>query len=165
MARKFSRGSGRLTTWFQFQPASVVGSVSGNLVFSLNVAALALRPFTVVRTHFMCLIRSDQAAAIETQVGALGFAVVSDEAVAIGVAAIPTPITQMASDLWFVHQMLMAYHQEITDRAEPAGVFEIDSKAMCKVGVGQDIVVVTEVSTAEQGADFVFGGCMLIKTN
>ena len=32
---------------------------------------------------------------------------VSDQAVAVGVSAIPTPVTELSSDLWFVHQWIM----------------------------------------------------------
>ena len=73
MARRdFRRGAvairtSRVTTWFEFKPVSVTMSAAdtAGVVFTLNVAALALRPFTIVRTRFMIDLRSDQAAAIE----------------------------------------------------------------------------------------------------
>ncbi len=89
--RDFVRGasairSRRETTWFEFQPAEATIGTAGDsvLLFSLNAAALALRPFTIVRSRFMAAIRSDHAAAIEHQLGAVGLAVVSDQAVAVG---------------------------------------------------------------------------------
>ena len=104
--RQFARGAAaisqkRLTSWFQFQPIRVTGAAGGTIMFSLNAAALALRPFTIVRSRFEVGIISDQTAATEDQLGAIGMAVVSDQAVAVGVTAVPTPITDMGSDLWF----------------------------------------------------------------
>jgi len=169
--REFRRGAiavgkARQSSWFQFQPTTATFTASGGtIIFSLNAAALALRPFTIVRSHFLCMISSDQGAAIESQAGAWGIAVVSDEAVAVGVTAVPTPITEMGSDLWFVHQQMYSHHQEITDRAEPAQLYETDSKAMRKVGVGQDVVVVAELSAAGSGFKIILGGRMLIKNN
>ena len=83
--RDFARGahaiaSRRETTWFEFQPVEVTiaAASTGILIFSLNAAALALRPFTIVRTRMLFNLRSDQAAAPETQRAAVGIAVVSD---------------------------------------------------------------------------------------
>jgi len=52
-------------------------------------------------------IRSDQTGATEDQHAAYGAAVVSDQAVAVGVTAVPTPITDDFSDLWFVYERLI----------------------------------------------------------
>jgi len=168
MARRdFRRGAvairqSRLTTWFQFTPvATTITGAGGNVIFSLNAAALALRPFTVVRSRFMCKVVSDQEAATESQIGAWGIAVVSDQAVAIGVTAVPTPITDMGSNLWLLHQLYMA-----GDTSAPRGeVYETDSKAMRKVEIGQDLVVVVELSAAGDGQVVTIGGRMLVKNN
>ena len=60
-------GSKRKTLWLEFQPVLATTDAAGEavLVFSLNAAALALRPFTIVRTHFEVMVTSDQAAAVE----------------------------------------------------------------------------------------------------
>ncbi len=148
--RDFVRGasairSRRLTTWFQFQPAqTTLTTTGGTLVFTLNAAALALRPFTIVRTHFELAMISDQAAAIERQVAGMGIAVISDQASAAGVASVPTPITDMASNLWFVYKLLYADESSLTDRTRNGQYASIDSKAMRKVEVGQDVAVVVE---------------------
>ncbi len=142
--RQFARGSARvsqkrLTSWFEFQPVeATLVAVGGTIFFSLNAAALALRPFTVVRSRFLVSIASDQVAASETQVGAVGLAVVSDQANAIGVTAVPTPITDMGSDLWFVHQLLyneMIFGSAIGFQTQAQRIYEIDSKAMRKVDI------------------------------
>ena len=171
--RDFVRGAAaigrkRETTWFSFEPANANIGTAGDavLVFALNAAALALRPFTIVRTRFLVAIRSDQAAAIEVQRGAVGLAVVSDQAVAVGVTAVPTPIDDMGSNLWFVHQLLYADESNLTDRTRGESHFEIDSKAQRKVEVGQDVIVVAESSsTVSAGLIMTIGGRMLIKNS
>ena len=170
--RQFVKGAAaisqkRLTSWFQFVPAQVVMTATGGtIMFSLNAAALALRPFTIVRTRLELMLRSDQSAAVEQQGVAFGLAVVSDQASAVGVTAVPTPDTDMASDLWFVHQIVYADESNLTDRTRPQTRVSVDSKAMRKVDIGQDIVVVAElIASVSSGVTFVAGGRMLVKVN
>jgi len=101
-------GPVRDTLWFQGASAqTTIATVStATLVTSLSAGALAFRPFTVVRTRGVLHLRSDQFANSESQSAAYGRCVVSDQAVAIGVTAVPTPITDNGSDLWFVYEML-----------------------------------------------------------
>ena len=111
------------------------------------------------------MISSDQAAATEKQVAAIGMGVFSDESIAAGVASVPTPITEMASDFWFFYQLLMARESRLTDLSQPAEVFETDSKAMRKVDVGQDLGIIGEFSSQGGGVVVTIGGRMLIKVN
>ncbi len=137
--------------------STVAGAGTAVLLASLNAAALALRPFTIVRTHAMTLLRSDQAAAAETQIGFYGLAVVSDQASAIGVTAVPTPFTDNGSDLWFLFDMAIQRFGfgSGVGFEEPSGTQRwIDSKAMRKVEDGQDIVSVFETSTNSAGVIF-----------
>ncbi len=157
----------RHTAWFQFVPTlQVLTAAGGTIIFSLNAAALALRPFTVVRSRFSAFVASDQIAAKEQQVVGLGHAVVSDEAVAVGVSAVPTPISELGSDLWFTMDILMA-GSDIGGGSGSQGnngsFFALDSKAMRKVNVGQDIVSVAELSASGQGLRVIWGGRMLVK--
>ena len=157
----------RLSTWLSLVPAqtTVTGSV---ILFTLTAASLALRPFTIVRTRLQVSIISDQLAASEIQMGAVGAAIVSDQANAIGVTAVPTPITDMGSDLWFVHQILyneFSFGDGTGFQEKGLEQYEIDSKAMRKVDIGQDVIVVAEPSAASAGANYRVGGRMLIKVN
>ncbi len=160
-------GPKRTTTWFGFEAVgTTMTAEGGTLQFTLNAAALALRPFTIVRSHFMLALRSDQAAAIEEQTIAFGIAVVSDQAAAVGVSAIPTPITEAASDLWFVHQWMFADESNLTDRTRSGTFLAVDSKAMRKCDIGQDIVVVSEMDTGTGGGVVLrVAGRMLVKNN
>ena len=162
--RVIRAASRRETVWFGFAfTSSTVTGAGGNILTSLNAAALALRPFTIVRTHMAYQVVSDQAAAIEVQAGAIAMAVVSDQAVAIGVTAVPTPVTDAGSDLFFMYRVFHGDESNLTDRAKSGTRFEVDSKAMRRVDVGEDIVQVLELSTSGQGFTFAGAGRMLVK--
>jgi len=138
----------RETVWFGGTAfnQSLATTTSVALVLSLNAAALAFRPFTVIRTRGLVRVNSDQVGATEDYGASFGMAVVSEQAVAIGVTAVPTPTVDSSSDLWYVYEFLIGQFQFLTS----AGVFEsgveriIDSKAMRKVEDGQDLVGVVE---------------------
>ena len=157
-------GPRRLSTWIDLVPAE--DSLGGNVGFftaSLNAAALAFRPFTIVRTHLEIVLRSDQAAAIEVQIAAVGLAIVSDQAVAVGVTALPTPISDAASNLWFLHKYVFADESSLTDRTRGQTNLAVDLKAMRKVEQGQDMVVMLE--TQATGAVITTALRMLLKMN
>ncbi len=159
----------RKSLWLGLSPAStVVSGAGGTITNSLNAAALALRPFTIIRTHLEVWIRSDQDTAAEQQIAAIGLAIVSDQAVAIGVTAVPTPTTDSGSSLWFVHQWLLNSIVAGATNVETAisGTrYSVDSKAMRKVEAGSDLVMVVEDSGVEEGAILITAGRILVKTN
>ena len=142
-----SGGRVRETIWFggtAFRNAVATTGVA--LVQSLNAAALALRPFTIVRTRGILWVSSDQEAATEDYGASYGEAVVSDQANSVGVTAVPTPTTESASDLWFVYEFLLGRFAfgSTASFADVGNGRIIDSKAMRKVEDGQDIVAVVE---------------------
>ncbi len=159
-----SRGRKRETLWFGFTPA-VNGSAGagGTIIYSLNAAALALRPFTIVRTVYELYITSDQTANTEDQVGAFGWCVVSDQAVAIGITAVPTPITDMSSDLWFSHQV--CFNSIAVSSAvsvlQVGTKYSVDSRAMRKVEEGSDVIGVQEFSAVGAGFNLMVGGRLI----
>ncbi len=172
MARRFTRGRGRAgaprreTAWFSFPFASnnAAASATAVLQYSLNAAALAMRPFTVVRTHFNWYCLSDQVAASETFIGNFGLAVVSDQATAIGITAVPTPATDLGSDLWFLIDQWPADFQLINANGQvPVDSRKIDSKAMRRVDIGEDIVGVIEAGIGGSGVVVKTVGRMLVK--
>ena len=160
--------SARKSLWLQFDPITITGTQgTAFLMASLNAAALALRLFTIVRSHLEVLFLSDQAAAVEIQIGALGLAIVSEQANAVGVTAIPTPVTESGSSLWFLHKFLFAQESRVVDVGKPAGQWSIDSKAMRKVEVGSDLIMAVEFDFigGSGGVQMIAGGRVLIKTN
>ncbi len=134
------------------------------LLTTLGATLLPLRPFTVVRVRGMLQVNSDQVASTERQLGAYGMAVVSDQAVAIGITAVPTPMTDIDSDLWFLHQLFASFQTVFSaiGAVEYTGV-PFDSKAMRKVEDGQDLISVVELDTNSDGATFSAVFRMLLK--
>ncbi len=120
---------------------------------SLNVAALALRPFTVVRVRGHLFYRSDQSSAAENYSGCYGKCVVTEQALAIGVTAVPTPETDSASDAWFVYENFTGRFDFTTGTGyrEVGRLLTIDSKAMRKVEDGFDLISVAEAATISAG--------------
>jgi len=141
----------RQTLWLggPFVTTTLASTNAVALTASLSAAGLALRPFTIVRTRGVWQVRSDQTAALESYGAMMGFAVVSDQAAAIGVTAVPTPDTDIQSDAWFVHEMQFGTFGFISgvgtqELGQPQRTY--DSKAMRKVEEGFDFVQVMEAS-------------------
>ncbi len=148
----------RQTLWI---PSTVTATavVQGTAVLltSLNADALALRPFTVVRTRGFCHLASDQAANSERQWVNWGAIVVSDEAVAVGITAVPTPIMEAESD-WHFYLSIAAMIQVVsaTSVFEIGVSQELDSKAMRKVDNGEDLITVVEAPATGISEGVVF---------
>ncbi len=174
MARKsgFIRRGGRMvreTAWIGglFQNTTLAAATTATLTSSLNAAALALRPFTVIRTRGVIGIRSDQSSVSEIQNAMFGQCVVSDQAVAIGVTAVPTPFTDNASDVWMVLEALFGALLVTSDigRLLSGGQVDrtFDSKAMRKVEDGQDVITVVETAGGSSGAIITEFSRLLVK--
>ena len=158
----------RDTLWLFIAPVrTVVTAPSGAVVLTvLNAAALALRPFTIVRSRGRMSINSDQEASDESFGGSLGYCVVSDQASAIGVTAVPTPETDRGSDLWFVYETLDGRFQ----LGDASGFWnnsivskDFDSKAMRKVNNDQDFITVFETDALGLGMTVYASARVLIK--
>ncbi len=163
MARKsgFVRRNNRMvreTAWFGgvYLRTVLAGPSTATLITSLNAAALALRPFTIERTRGVIGISSDQIAASESYNAHYARAVVSDQATAIGVTAVPTPSTDSASDLFFVFESIFGALRFNTG----VGVYlddshtdrTFDSRGKRKVEDGQDVISIVETSAISLGA-------------
>ncbi len=123
---------------------------------------VAVQESTVVRVRGILTIISDQASGVEEQIGALGFMIVSDEAVAAGAASVPGPAAQASNDDWFV--WLPFGQQGLTTTASnQSKSYAIDSKAMRKFHAGTQIVVMMENQHATQGLSFFISFRMLFK--
>ncbi len=146
--------------------STLSGAPTAVLTNQLNAAALALRPFTIVRTRGIFFARSDQLVANESYIGDLGFAVVSDQASAIGVTAVPTPLTDKGSDLFFVYEQIHGRIQVASGAGTGVptnlGLMRtFDSKAMRKVEGDQDVI--STVENEIQGCVVTLSARMLIK--
>ncbi len=107
---------------------------------------------TVRRTRGWVAVASDQVAATENAHGAFGAVVVSDAAVAIGVTAIPGPITDDDDDGWFVWQPVASrfvFVSGVGVDGHQYNVYSFDSKAMRRVEEGFQIAFMFETGSAD----------------
>jgi len=157
----------RDTVWFSdaFVGTTLAAASTAVLVSSLNATGLAARPFTIIRSRGYLHVRSDQVAASETYVAALGFTVVSDQASAIGITAVPTPMTDLGSDYFYLHESVVGRLSFTTTAGyrETGQGRVYDSKAMRKVDEDSDAITVVETASISSGAVITFGGRFLIK--
>ncbi len=171
MARKsgFVRRGGvmrRETVWVALPrvTATLGGAPTAIMINTLSAGGLALRPFTIVRTRGVVQVVSDQNIATETYLGALGISVVSEQAIAIGVTAVPTPVTDQGSDLFFVYEEVIGrfeFGSNIGFDAAGGRFIQYDSKAMRRVNEGSDVAVVVENDIA--GTQMEHSARMLLK--
>ncbi len=167
----FRRGGAvvrRQSLWLFLTPTRTTLSAANSAVLSnsLSAAALALRPFTVVRSRGTMHLESDQSAASEFYQCSSGLCVVSSQAVAIGVTAVPTPETDRGSDLFLMYETLESGFElgDATGFQNTTGVRkDWDSRAMRKVVDDQDLILVSETSVASTGAVVTTSGRILIK--
>ncbi len=115
---------------------------------------------TVRRTRAYLGIVSDQSAAAEDQIGAIGMVVVSDLAIAAGVASLPSPVFDGNDDGWFMWQ---SFAQEGSSGGGSQSIwyYPIDSKAMRRVEEGFAIAVVVENAHATDGLKVHLGISLL----
>jgi len=154
MARPRSRSFGRAkrkSTWVG--PADQgyvnVAAAGATLMASFDVSQAvnsAAIGSTIVRTRGMVSVRAQSAGASLDIVGAFGIGVVSSQALAVGITAIPEPFDEADWDGWFVWRSF-SYRLEVITAASANFLrwdFEIDSKAMRKLGEGDAFVFVAQ---------------------
>jgi len=152
-----------------------LGSVNSTTFTALAAATKTLdqffadlgEPATLVRTRGELWVWNDQLAASEIPFGALGMAIVSEQARVAGAAALPGPTTNNDSDLWFLHQYWasrMTFGSAIGfQESSAAAHVSFDSKAMRRIEQGSNIVVMMENSSALHGCQFLLQFRVLIK--
>jgi len=158
--------SDRQSVWIGFDISeTAVGGNTVVLVGVLNAAALALRPFTVVRSRLEILWNSDQFTATEEIHGAFGAIIVSDQATAAGVASIPDPITNSDAPFFIYEPFITRFNFLTSAGFESNGGFHqtVDSKSMRKVGSNEDLAFVAVNSDAAHSAVVSITGRVLIK--
>ena len=109
---------------------------------------------TVRRTRGRIWVQSDQSAAVENQIAALGFMVVTDTAFALGITAVPNPVDEASDDGWFVWLPLCQTSSLAADGGPTGYGYDFDSKAMRKVEEGFTVVAVIANKSASNGLQF-----------
>ena len=141
---------------------TLIGSTDARLGV-LSAGALALRPFTILRTRGRILYTSDQTATSEQPFGIYAEGVFSDTASAAGIASLPSPVSDPEQD-WFVYEPVIHEFQFISGVGiqNQGSHFEFDSKAMRKVGLDDDVVSIWG-SGNSVGSSITVVGRMLIQ--
>jgi len=139
-------GARRKTQWSQLADQGFVSLAAAGSTLVSSIAFT--QPGTIVRARGRLGIRANVFTADANPVGAFGVGVVSEEAAAIGITAIPLPFSDADWGGWMVWQSWCEAFQ--TEGASPATQFlaswsfDIDSKAMRKVEPNTRLVFVAE---------------------
>jgi len=142
-------GSSRRVSW-SLGPHGETGTLSApsSALFTVSSQAL-IDDLTVIRTRGRLGVGLISAAAEGDGFRwAFGMANVSENAAGIGITAVPTPITDIAWDGWFVFETGTVFTEDSSPAAaSPSStqIIEIDSKAMRKTHNTDVIVAVFEV--------------------
>ena len=158
--RRFVRSGSALRQGQRRQTLWIAGVLTNNTLATnsvtrlgtLNAAALALRPFTIVRTRGVLFMSSDQVAVSEQQGIGYGHVVISDEAVAAGVGSQPTPESESGSDFHVYEWMFGSFLFGDGTGFGNEGMFkEFDSKAMRIVPPGSNLTLSIQHGTVVSG--------------
>ena len=140
---RVSRGPRRRTQWVGPADQNYVSVAAGGAtllaLFSFAEAA------TIVRLRGQVSFHGASAADL-SMAGAVGICMVSDEAFAAGVTAVPEPFTDADWSGWFWWQAFTGRFevQDTTGSLLQSWQIEIDSKVMRKVGPNETAVIVCE---------------------
>jgi hypothetical protein len=118
----------------------------------------------VERTLCRLLLNSDQQAVTETQVAAFGCIVVSEDAVAAGIASIPGPVSDDNAD-WLLHTWLTNrfVFADATGFINGGLAVMVDSKARRRVQAEKNTAFVFETDAVSAGARLDFGISQLLR--
>ena len=165
-----SRGGRQIRQTMWVETGATVTNLGGTstaaLVAQANAALLALRPYTITRTLGIFGVRSDQAVADESYDAAIGQCLVTEQAAAIGITALPTPFSDLGSDMFYMHQILMGRFEFIDGTGFQANSLtwvHYDSRAMRRCNDDQVDVITIESSSLGTGQTVHHAGRQLIK--
>ncbi len=119
---------------------------------------------TILRTIGSISVGSDQSAATEFQLGAVGFCLVTDTALAAGIASIPDPVTDVEDDIWFVHKSFsreFLFGTAVGFAPDFMETFTFESRAKRIFHTGNSIAVVVANAHATHGLKFALNWRML----
>ncbi len=108
---------------------------------------------TVVRTLGQFFVTSDQAIAVEEQIGAWGMVRITDAALAIGVTAMPGPVTDLDDEGWMVWQGF-SQNGQLTTGGPSGFMYSFESKAARRIEEGHSMAIVVENAHASEGFRF-----------
>ena len=156
-SRPVVRTKRRVSQWTATAPeTAIIALAAATAVIDSTFVTDPNNPETIVRIRGLLTVQSDQNAATETPFGALGVAIISDQAAAAGVASVPTPYAEADSDFWMLHQFWAAPVRVATAVGfqKVDTQYLIDSKAMRKITPDQTLVIVMENGSASAAVQY-----------
>ena len=155
--RQFRGSVRRRTDWSATAPETSWSNLAAaTSVIDSTFVLLEGQNETITRVRGLLSVDTDQQAATERPHGAFGICIVSDQAVAAGVASVPSPYTEADSDLWLLHQFWatnLRFSTAVGFR-QTLMQYELDSKAMRKISVDETLIAVMENAAASHGVDY-----------
>ncbi len=165
-SRGFVRGPRRAVDWSVINtPQTTLVALAGATSVLVSVGVPIVGGETVIRTRGLFGYASDQLAASEVQLGAIGICVVTAQAESVGISAVPHPDTDAAWGGWLYHSYFanrQRFASAVGFQSDGFITQEVDSKAMRKVDEDERLVMVVQNSGAN-GMDFYFRARFLSK--
>ena len=153
--RRFAsvRGARRKTDWSASVAQTALLAVAGSAAALLQVFVPFAGGETIIRIRGLLTVRSDQNAASENMIGAFGICVVTEQAVSVGITAIPHSATDASWDGWLLHQFIaerFLFFSSVGAQTGDSGLgrYPLDSKAMRKINDDERMVLVYENSSS-----------------
>ena len=166
---RFPRRSVRRETGWEIGPSDVDGSASSSLAKVWSSFVIPVSPgLTVVRIRGGIKFQLATADAIGSGFfGAVGIGIVEEAAITAGVASVPTPLTEEASEnwLWFSYFDIRAITATIADGVNAASAsmwLPIDTKAMRKLPAGKALYGAWEVVESTNASMEVQAQCRVL---
>ncbi len=169
--RTFARGPRRKTSW-ELGPGgtattSVSASVAGFLGSAVSlVSGVAATTVVRIRGQFDIYMTLATAANDGFQ-GAIGIGLATTQAVAAGIASVPTPITDAGDENWLFWHVVSVHNPQASSVAFARSSFQsliVDSKAMRKFEDGMSLYAAFElVEIPAASAEMFFDSRMLLK--
>ncbi len=146
-----TRGIRRQTDWSASTPQTSLLAVAGSSQVLSQTFVPSSGGETIVRVRGRIAYGSDQTAATESQLGAYGIAVVTAQAVSVGITAIPHPDTDASWDGWLYHTYLASHMSALSSVGVIPDILisiDVDSKAMRKISPEERMVFVIQNSAS-----------------
>ena len=161
----------RKSSWEEGPGGIAVSTVTASASLILGSGAALLQDGTTLvrlRGRFRALLQVVAGSIADSEIGAFGIGIATDQAFGVGVTAVKIPITDQGWDGWLYWQALQLFTASTTEEFGNAGSafqdFDIDSKAMRKLNLGDTIYGVVELTrTGSATAKILFDTRVLLK--
>ena len=114
---------------------------------------------TILRVVGTVFMNTDQVAASESQHGAVGMCIVTDTALAVGIASLPDPVTDVQDDIWFMFQTVVGtfhFGTAVGFNANGGTNYPVDSKVKRILSSGHSVAVIAANASATTGFQITF---------